>query len=262
MSAMKVFISWSGENSRHVAEKLHQWLPAVLAGGVECFVSSQDIRRGERGMDVIAGELQDHDYGVVVLTRDNMHSPWINFEAGALGRSLGTGMVAPLLLDVTRADVVGPIAQFQNTLLTDRGEMRRFVYDIAARNSGMPNESLDALFGAMWDDLESVVEHAAGMGSPKTARSPDSMLEEVLEHVRSLRQVRRSVENESKEEALRHERLRMLDQFHGGRVYRNGIGSYVDVFDYDPSEDSVLVSLGPDGRRDWVLASQVSLIPF
>lgn len=183
---MKVFISWSGDNSRHVAEALRTWLPTVLAGAVECFVSSQDIRRGERGMDVIAGELQDRDYGIVVLTRENMQSPWINFEAGALGKTLGVGKVAPLLLDLTRADVVGPISQFQSTLLTDRDDVRQFIRDVAALSPSIPEASIDALFASQWPVLEAVIERAVGMDSPKTTRSSESMLEEVLERVRRI----------------------------------------------------------------------------
>jgi hypothetical protein len=258
---VKVFISWSGEKSRHVAEKLRQWLPTVLAGTVECFVSSQDIRRGERGMDVIAGELQERDYGVVVLTRDNMSSPWINFEAGALGKSLGTGMVAPLLLDLTRVDVEGPIAQFQNTLLTDSGEMRQFVRDLASRSSAIPEDSVDTLFNAKWAELEVVIEQATGMGSPKTSRSTESMLEEVLLHVRDLRTVQRDTTTEV-DENYRTNRLKLLAQRHGGTVYEDGNGKHGDVLDYDPKGDRVLVVPGADGVRDWVHVSQVQLYPF
>ncbi|HZL03904.1 MAG TPA: hypothetical protein VFE45_00540 [Coriobacteriia bacterium] len=258
---MKVFIRWSGDESRHVAEALRTWLPTVLAGAVECFVSSQDIRRGDRGMDVIAGELQDRDFGIVVLTKDNMGSPWINFEAGALGKSLGVGKVAPLLLGITRADVEGPISQFQNTLLSDREDMRRFVRDIAALSPGVPQESVDTLFGAKWAELEAVIEQAPGMDNPKTTRSTDSMLEEVLEHVRALLKPGRITFTEL-EENLRLERLDLLDKRHGGRVYKNGNGAFVDALDYDPRGDRVLVVLDADGVRDWVHASDVSLAPF
>lgn len=137
-------------------------------------------------MDVIAGELQDRDYGIVVLTRENMHSPWINFEAGALGKTLGVGKVAPLLLDLTRADVVGPISQFQSTLLTQRDDVRQFIRDVALLAPGIPEESIDALFEAKWFELESVIERATGMDRPQTTRSAESMLEEVLERVRRI----------------------------------------------------------------------------
>ena len=53
---MKVFISWSGENSHKVATALHDWLPYIIQA-VKPFMSSGDILKGERWTDVLAREL-------------------------------------------------------------------------------------------------------------------------------------------------------------------------------------------------------------
>ena len=258
---MKVFISWSGDPAKEVAEKLRTWLPTVLAGNVQCFVSSQDIRRGERGLDVIAAELQDRDYGIVVLTKDNMSSPWVNFEAGALGKSLGAGKVAPLLLDVTRADVEGPVAQFQNTLLTDRDDMLQFVRDMALLTPGVPEDSVVTLFDAKWGELEQVVEHAAGLGDPVTTRSVESMLEEVLEHVRSLRKGGpMSSSSSTADMRTRSERLALLDKRYGGTWYHVG-DTTVEVADYKPDEDVVLVPRA-HGQLVWEPVNPAAVYPF
>ncbi len=76
---MKVFISWSGVTSQNVAEALRTFLFAVLAERVEPWLSSEDIGKGQRGLAVIADELKSTDYGIVVITQSNQHSPWINF---------------------------------------------------------------------------------------------------------------------------------------------------------------------------------------
>jgi TIR domain len=258
---VKIFISWSGEKSRHVAEALRTWLPTVLAGTVECFVSSQDIRRGERGMDVIAGELLDRDFGIVVLTKDNMSSPWINFEAGALGKSLGIGKVAPVLLDVTRADVEGPISQFQNSLLTDRDDMRQFIRDLAAMNPGVPDESVDALFSVKWPELETVIDRAAGMDSPTTSRSTESMLEEVLEHVRSLRRLGSPFVLDEQNEMKRRNRIAHMAIQYGGDV-ANLDGRSLPVLDYDPRTKEVLLQLGDSSSPTWISVESADLTPF
>lgn len=179
----KIFISWSGDVAHAVARELHTWLPTVLAGYVDCFVSSQDIRRGDRGLDVIASELEERDFGIVVLTRENLRSEWVNFEAGALGKSLGEGKVAPLLVDVTRADVVGPLSQFQSTLLTEKDDMLKFIEELAELTTVRP-ESVRLLFNSQWDALQRVVSMKVGAQEPATKRSSESMLEEILNIVR------------------------------------------------------------------------------
>lgn len=181
---LNIFISWSGDASKAVAEKLRDWLPKVLAGHANCFVSSQDIRGGERGLDVIANELESRDFGIVVLTRENIGSPWVNFEAGALGKSLGTSRVAPVLLDVTPTDVQGPISQFQSTILADKDAMRKFVLDMAGEIDNLRLDSVTMLFDTAWAELEEVAASNAGLRSPETTRSNESMLAEILELVR------------------------------------------------------------------------------
>ncbi|KXB59407.1 hypothetical protein HMPREF3180_02349 [Leptotrichia wadei] len=44
---MKIFLSWSGEPSKSIAEKFKNWLPNVLQY-VEPYFSQQDIELGER----------------------------------------------------------------------------------------------------------------------------------------------------------------------------------------------------------------------
>src|SRR3712207_1416071 len=109
---MKVFISWSGPQSKAVAEALRVWLKLVIQS-VEPFVSSQDIAKGDRGLRVIANELEETSFGIVCVTRENSLTPWINFEAGALSKTVGEGRVVPFLLDMPVSDLTGPLAQFQ-----------------------------------------------------------------------------------------------------------------------------------------------------
>jgi len=97
---MKVFISWSGPISREVAVALRDWLPSVIQA-VEPYVSSEDIDPGVRwGVD-IAGQLDDTEFGVLCVTRNNVTAPWLNFEAGALSKSVERSRVVPFLIDLS-----------------------------------------------------------------------------------------------------------------------------------------------------------------
>ncbi|KSU55460.1 hypothetical protein AS029_05460 [Microbacterium enclense] len=212
-------------------------------------------------MEVIAGELQDRDYGIVVLTRDNLNSPWVNFEAGALGKSLGLGKVAPLLVDVSRADVEGPIAQFQSTLLTERDDMRQFVRDLALLVPGLPEATIDTMFGAKWDELDSAVASAGVVAaSPKTTRTAESMLEEVLEHVRALAKMPLGASID--EDAQRLFRVDLLAERFGSSTFHYG-DAYHGVIDYNPATEAVLINnLARPGGLLWVAISEGEITPF
>jgi TIR domain len=112
---MKVFISWSGENSHKVATALHDWLPYIIQA-VKPFISSGDILKGERWTDVLANELEDTRFGIICLTSSNIESPWLHFEAGALSKSIDRSSLSPFLFQVKPSDVEGPLAMFQSTV--------------------------------------------------------------------------------------------------------------------------------------------------
>lgn len=111
---MKIFISWSGEISHQVACVLRDWLPYVIQT-VKPFISSGDIYKGERWNDVLAKELEDIGFGIICLTQFNIKSDWLNFEAGALSKSIDNSLLSPFLFQVSSSKLQGPISQFQST---------------------------------------------------------------------------------------------------------------------------------------------------
>jgi TIR domain len=109
---MKIFISWSGERSEALATALKEWLPLVLHYA-EPWLSRSDIDAGGRWGVEIAKELEACNFGIICITRENRDAPWILFEAGALAKSMQDGKVIPLLLDLDKKEISGPLAQFQ-----------------------------------------------------------------------------------------------------------------------------------------------------
>ncbi|HYO23671.1 MAG TPA: hypothetical protein VEQ85_01855, partial [Lacipirellulaceae bacterium] len=81
------------------------------------YVSSEDIDKGARWSTDIAKELEAAQYGMICITKENVTAPWINFEAGALSKSLDKSSVTPFLLDIKRSEVQGPLLQFQSVIL-------------------------------------------------------------------------------------------------------------------------------------------------
>lgn len=180
---MKVFISWSGDFSKAVAEELRDWLPTIVQS-VEPFVSTQDVPVGGRGLNVLASQLQDCSFGILCLTQENKQGPWIHFEAGALSKVVDASRVVPLLLDLKVSDLTGPLVQFQAIAIEDLDGVFSLIKALAEQSSPSITENrLRRLFDAFWPDLEAKISQlkVAIASEPKQdARSEREILEEVL----------------------------------------------------------------------------------
>ena len=64
---MKVFISWSGDRSRQLAEVIHWWLPHVMQF-TKPYFSPSDIDKGKRWSDDISKELALYDWSDLPAT--------------------------------------------------------------------------------------------------------------------------------------------------------------------------------------------------
>jgi hypothetical protein len=183
---MKVFLSWSGETSKRIAIALHDWLPSVIQAIVP-WMSSEDIAKGARWSAGIANELKAIGAGIVCVTPDNMTAPWLNFEAGALSKTVDNQeMVCTYLFRVKQSDVTGPLSQFQHSLASkeDTGKL------IATLNKAMNEKALTEVklaqyFDRWWPDLEKILNSIPETTSTnKPARSQEEMIEEMLGIVR------------------------------------------------------------------------------
>ena len=110
--SMNVFISWSGPRSKTLALQLHEWVKAVVQRA-DPWMSERDIDAGQRWNDQISARLKDTHFGIICLTPENLSAPWLLFEAGALAKALDVARVVPVLLDLRKADLAFPLAQFQ-----------------------------------------------------------------------------------------------------------------------------------------------------
>jgi hypothetical protein len=192
---MKVFISWSGTVSHRVAVVFREWLPSVIQS-VEPYVSSEDIDKGARWSTDIAGELHSSTYGILCLTKDNILAPWINFEAGALGKSIDKSRVSPFLFRLKRSEVEGPILQFQSTIF-ERDDVLKLLKSIntACSPDGLEEVRLEKSFEVWWPELEKQLNAIEELQTESVDAQPDvtppptemvaRVLEEILELTRN-----------------------------------------------------------------------------
>lgn len=188
---MKVFISWSGDSSKMVGEAIRDWLPSVLQT-VKPYFTPSDIEKGTRWSSDIAKELDDSSAGIFCVTKDNIHSQWLMFEAGAISKKVEQSLVCPILLGLENSDIGGPLTQFQTTLF-EKNDFKKLVSDINnANTSNKLDESvLDKVFNKFWPELEEKVSKILendGNNSPSDAdvRTERDILEEILDLSRSL----------------------------------------------------------------------------
>jgi len=176
--------------SHRVAVGLRDWLPSVLQA-VEPYVSSEDIDKGARWNTDISKELEDSSFGILCITPENLEAPWLNFEAGALSKSLDRARVAPFLFKVERTAITGPLLQFQSTLL-EIDDVRKLVKSLnaALEEQALDEGRVDEIFDVWWPRLEETLNSIADEpeARPK-ARTQSELLAEVLELVRSQQQL-------------------------------------------------------------------------
>ncbi|MGL5826462.1 MAG: TIR domain-containing protein [Nocardioides sp.] len=191
---LRVFISWSGDLSKVVATAVREWLPSLF-DRVDPWMSDLDIASGARGLEEIHTTLANCSFGVIIVTDENQGSAWLNYESGAISKSIAdsASRVVPLLVDLSGpTQLTGPLAQFQARKLDEQGVLR--LVETLADQLGVPPDTARQRFEAFWPQLErSTKEALASRGNvapAKTRQRPMvDMLEEVLAQVRELTRV-------------------------------------------------------------------------
>ncbi len=204
---MKIFVSWSGDRSKVAAEALVDWLPNVIQA-VRPWIST-NIDKGKQWGAELVEQLANTDFGILCLTAENLKSPWLLFEAGALSKYVGNSNVCPLLFGLKTSDVDYPLAQFQLTCASIRNDMYKLVQTIngALCDRGLSADRLERGFGAWWPELESKFQGMPEVPSnvPKPGRSDREILEELLAltRYRAQRTMAPSGERQSVSEVMR-----------------------------------------------------------
>lgn len=185
---MNVFLSWSGELSHQVAVAFKEWLPQVIQSVIP-YVSSEDIEKGTRWSLELAQEIENSRYGVICVTKENVSQPWLNFEAGALSRSIEktairpfSSAVSPFLFDLQSSELEGPLTQFQY-VKNERSEIAKLVTSINSKLEPTPlkPDMIDKAFEKWWPDLEYKLAAIAAKGAAKEEpKADDKQVEDIL----------------------------------------------------------------------------------
>jgi hypothetical protein len=204
---MKIFLSWSGPRSRAVAETLNDWLRRVIQA-VKPFYSPE-IEKGAKWSSEVDDALEGTRFGIICLTPDNLTSPWIHYEAGALAKTKDA-LIWTFLHGLTPAEVPPPLGKFQHTV-AEKEDVLLLLRTINGRlaevgGEPLPDRLLEENFEMFWPTLEKGLRAAEAIpkdgrasgrkGASEKVRDEGAKLDEILELVRS--QERRMTEFEER----------------------------------------------------------------
>lgn len=154
----RVFISWSGKRSKHVAEALREWLPYVLQD-VEPFVSSINIQAGELWDDVIRERVRTSGFCILCVTSGNLRSEWLHYEAGAMREGMAIP-VAPFLLGVGMEQLSGPFRRLQAKHADEAGTTELILSLGQAIKTSSSEAFIRNAVSKNWGDLKSKLDNA------------------------------------------------------------------------------------------------------
>lgn len=186
---MNIFISWSGERSLFVARALRDFVPAIIQR-VSVIMSADDIKSGAKWMGEVFQAMDSAQVAIICLTRDNVQSPWISFEAGALV-SRGPAVI-PYLIDIPLVEISGPLAAFQAVTADRDGTF--FLLNAINKRLEQPLKELllQRVFDAFWPQLEQALREIPESPRSDTIaqskvpmRSERDLLEEILMLIRA-----------------------------------------------------------------------------
>lgn len=185
---MKIFLSWSGEKSKYIAENLSNWLEQVLQVA-EPWIST-DIEKGKRWSNEIATELKESKVAIICLTNDNLDSNWIHFEAGAIAKT-EDAYICTFLYNVNPTNVQQPLSQFQNTKFqkSDILKLIKTINNKIGISGGKPlkDSNLESVFNTFWPQLEEKLSKIPESKKSKIIRTDRELLEESLQILRILK---------------------------------------------------------------------------
>lgn len=183
---MKLFISWSGERSKKVAEMLGKWLKSVIQE-LDPWVSSGDIQAGARWIPEITDRLAETKFGILCLTKENLNSSWLNFEAGALAKTIDKTYVCPYLIGLEPTDIKMPLGQFQSKRANEEETLNLIqTINFALGEKALSPEILEDAFRTFWPRLDTFLKTLPAGAEERPTRKVEDMVEEILSIVRSI----------------------------------------------------------------------------
>ncbi len=139
----EVFISWSGEKAKKYAKFLEDMLNSVFDERAATFYSG-NIESGSMWLQKINQALSESRVGIIILTKESMKKPWVNFEAGAIFKADSDHTsIIPVCVDISFKDLEEhPLRFFQSRYCFNWQDMMELFEDLN-RKLGWQYKTID-----------------------------------------------------------------------------------------------------------------------
>jgi len=153
MNDFQIFVSWSGKKSWHIAHRIAEWMPTIVPN--TRYYLSSEIPAGSLWLTHLMNGLAASQMALLCITKDNIQSQWLNFEAGAMWNRYGADMlICPILFELDPNELAGPLSQFQSKTFTER-DMKYLAKTIGSKSNfvGDRPDRIDINFKTTWPQL-------------------------------------------------------------------------------------------------------------
>ena len=183
---MNIFLSWSGARSKCAAQAFSGFFSQFFFWDTPVIYLSTSTEKGVYWDEKLEKALDEADFGVLFLTRENCGnpSPWMMYEAGVLSRTAGPKgidsakrrYVMTFLLDGSASDIPSPVSRMQSAVFdkSDIIEMAYRMYILYEKKSGMPEDRIKEYAAFCYDNqrLEEKLNNAVEMDSKSEYQAP------------------------------------------------------------------------------------------
>ena len=153
-------------------------------------MSEIDIPAGARWGSPVDAQLEASSFAILCLTADNVETPWILFEAGAVAKAVDESRVCPYLIDLEPSELPSPLSRFQAKRADRTGTFDVVQAANACLEVGRLTESeLVTVFERWWPDLEALLPGRLPTPANARSQSTERTVAETLELVREMSRV-------------------------------------------------------------------------
>jgi hypothetical protein len=154
VSQKDVLISWSKKQSKEMASVFYEWLPKVVPG-IKPWMSSKDIDKGKQWFSELQGFLGEATSCIICVTKENVRSPWIYYETGAIAVKKQDVLVCSYLIGIGTSMISdGPLAQYQCTEATKEDTLLLIKSLNKKISTPQDEDSLVGNFELKWPEFE------------------------------------------------------------------------------------------------------------